>query len=139
MEDKYIIRNNFEVAIMNSVTSREKLSDLSNKFKNQAARSKELYLEAVSNVCKVFKQGNEYYVELKESKDTSEIERFNSMPQIICALTDIFTIERTEQTEVVLHSDQLISIVADILQIYPFLVNSVIGQVFNYANPASSP
>lgn len=68
VEDKYTIRTNFEVAIMNNLNTRERLSDISNKFNNQAHRSKELYLEAVKNVCNIYRQGNEYYIELKEEK-----------------------------------------------------------------------
>ena len=121
-EDPYIIQANFETDLLSKLTSPQPMNSFVQGFKKQLKRSNFIFETSLKSVCRVVQREEGVFVEPKAQKDTNEGEHWEVVPVIAHALASAFECEQTAQVTLMLQTEHLLSLLADLLQIYPVLV-----------------
>lgn len=127
VEDPYILQGNFEVTLLQNFKPGLELKDYLKQFSGQIVKNKKIFQLAFENVCKVLKEGHKFVVSLKknERKELGN-EKWKTFAVICQGLCEVFEGEQ-KGFEYIMPSQALVSVMADLLQLYPVLIKDVIS------------
>ncbi|OMJ79080.1 hypothetical protein SteCoe_20987 [Stentor coeruleus] len=124
-EDPCILQSSFEMSFLQSIGNKMLLDSFLKTFKPQCERNREIFNQALSNACIITRKDQVY---IERNKDRKEIqgEKWGTVKTITEALAEVFNKEQQGISDLHLNSEKLISLLGDILQIYPKLISDLI-------------
>lgn len=138
-EDPYILQSLFEIAIKSSLIGNPALDVFMKNFKAQIYRSKEIFKKAFENVCTCIKKDEKVYVEERKEREEIIAPRWDVVATIANALTEVYAIEQTGKSDFLLQTEQLVSILADLVQTYPLLISNLLSLNIKGAKVTNNP
>ena len=108
------------------IAHRVQLQRFLRNFKAQLIRNKPVFLKALHNVVGVYKKANDCFVLAKKDREENTGARWDTLSQILNGFTTLLNIESQQKSDLILSAEDILSILADIVQSYPLLIDDLV-------------
>ena len=131
VQDPYILQADFQVAILNNLNGPQPLNQFLESFTEEIKRNSSIFQKSFENTCSVVKKQEEVYVQAKGEIKEIQAERWDTVVQVAHAIADIHTKEQETSEKLVLHNENLLSMLGDLIHKYPLLASQLLGHNVN--------
>ncbi|CAG9335559.1 unnamed protein product [Blepharisma stoltei] len=134
-EDPYILQATFEIAIQQALNGTPQLDVFLKNFKSQANRSKEIFQHAMDNMCVIMKKEKTVVVKLKKDRKDITAEKWKTIEILSTALSEAYEDEQIGKSDMILGTEHIVSLMADIIQCYPILIKNLFDLTLTASDP----
>mmetsp|Transcript_8385 Transcript_8385/g.16642 ORF Transcript_8385/g.16642 Transcript_8385/m.16642 type:complete len:2837 (+) Transcript_8385:32-8542(+) len=119
-ESPAVLQANFEVSLKQAISDGpHKLDNFLRGVKNYILRDGTAFDNAFSNTCTVVRRDRDIFVEDRKERGNQESEAWSIVEPIAEALIEVFDAEQAGQSTYVLQTDNIVSLLADVVQAAP--------------------